>query len=130
VTTRGSNSSRVNALPRRRVTLGPKGQTSSQTRIRAPLITKAGVTVAKGYRPQVPIENMGAQMVRRVARRPPTWPATAPRRHGGWPSDLNREGTRTSRWVQIPWRSSSASEKAVAAVSEELKKLQQARQGR
>ncbi len=51
-----------------KVTLGPKGETSSSTRNSVHrLVTKDGVTVAKEIELEDPIENMGAQMVREVA---------------------------------------------------------------
>jgi chaperonin GroEL (HSP60 family) len=62
-----------------KVTLGPKGRNVVlEKSFGAPRITKDGVTVAKEIELEDKFENMGAQMVREVASRPPTPPATAP----------------------------------------------------
>ena len=59
----------------------------------APTITKDGVTVAKEIEPEGPkYENMGAQMVREVARRPPTSPVTAPPPRPCWPRRSSTKG--------------------------------------
>ena len=51
-----------------KVTLGPKGRKRDPRQvIRAPRITKDGVTVAKEIELEDKFENMGAQMVREVA---------------------------------------------------------------
>ena len=64
-----------------KVTLGPKGRNVVlEKSFGAPRITKDGVTVAKEIELADRFENMGAQMVREVARRPATSPVTAPRR--------------------------------------------------
>ena len=63
-----------------KVTLGPKGRNVVLDKsFGAPRITKDGVTVAKEIELEDRFENMGAQMVREVASRPPTSPVTAPR---------------------------------------------------
>ena len=62
-----------------KVTLGPKGRNVVLDKsFGAPRITKDGVTVAKEIELEDKFENMGAQMVREVARRPTTSRATAP----------------------------------------------------
>ena len=62
-----------------KVTLGPKGRNVVLDKsFGAPRITKDGVTVAKEIELEDKFENMGAQMVRRWPRRPPTPPGTAP----------------------------------------------------
>jgi Chaperonin GroEL (HSP60 family) len=62
-----------------KVTLGPKGRNVVLDKsFGAPRITKDGVTVAKEIELADKFENMGAQMVREVALRPATSPATAP----------------------------------------------------
>ena len=69
-----------------KVTLGPKGRNVVIDKsFGAPRITKDGVTVAKEIELADKFENMGAQMVREVARRPTTWPATAPPPRPSWP---------------------------------------------
>jgi len=61
-----------------KITLGPKGRNAViEKKFGAPIITKDGVTVAKETELPDPLENMGAQMVREVASRLPTLPATA-----------------------------------------------------
>ena len=68
-----------------RVTLGPKGRNVVLDKsFGAPRITKDGVTVAKEIELADKFENMGAQMVREVARKPATSPATARRRRSCW----------------------------------------------
>src|SRR6476659_3858825 len=52
------------------VTLGPKGRNVVFDRkFGSPTVTKDGVTVAKEIELEDPCENMGAQMVREVARK-------------------------------------------------------------
>src|ERR671913_1973708 len=55
-----------------KVTLGPKGRNVVIDRkFGSPTVTKDGVTVAKEVELADPIENMGAQMVKEVATKPP-----------------------------------------------------------
>jgi len=62
-----------------KVTLGPKGRNVVLERsFGAPTVTKDGVSVAKEIELKDKFENMGAQMVKEVASRLQTWPATAP----------------------------------------------------
>jgi co-chaperonin GroES (HSP10) len=62
-----------------KVTLGPKGRNVVLDKsFRRPRITKDGVTVAKEIELADKFENMGAQMVREVASKTTTRPATAP----------------------------------------------------
>ena len=62
-----------------RVTLGPKGRNVVLDRaFGGPHITKDGVSVAKEIELKDKFENMGAQMVKEVASKPTTWPATVP----------------------------------------------------
>jgi chaperonin GroEL len=64
-----------------KVTLGPKGRNVViEKSFGAPRVTKDGVTVAKEIELDDKFENMGAQMVREVASKPPTKQATARRR--------------------------------------------------
>ena len=68
-----------------KVTLGPKGRNVVLDKsFGAPRITKDGVTVAKEIELTDKFENMGAQMVKEVARAPMTKLATArpPHRSG------------------------------------------------
>ena len=51
-----------------KVTLGPKGRNVViDKKFGSPTITKDGVTVAKEIELEVPVQNMGAQMVKEVA---------------------------------------------------------------
>ena len=61
-----------------KVTLGPKANVVLERSFGAPTVTKDGVSVAKEIELKDKFENMGAQMVKEVASRPPTSPATAP----------------------------------------------------
>jgi chaperonin GroEL len=62
-----------------KITLGPKGRNVVlDKKYGAPLITNDGVTIAKEIELKDPFENMGAQLVKEVAPRPTTSPATAP----------------------------------------------------
>ena len=80
-----------------KVTLGPKGRNVVLDKsFGAPRITKDGVTVAKEIELEDKFENMGAQMVREVAQRPTTSPATAPRPRPCSPPRSSRKAP--SRW--------------------------------
>ncbi len=60
-----------------KVTLGPKGRNVILGKTYgAPHITKDGVSVAKEIELEDPFENMGAQLVRKLLRRPTTMPVT------------------------------------------------------
>src|SRR5260370_36966442 len=51
-----------------KITRGPKGRNAViEKKVGAPYITKDGVTVAQEIEVRVPLENMGAEMVREVA---------------------------------------------------------------
>ena len=79
-----------------KVTLGPKGRNVVIDKsYGAPRITKDGVTVAKEIELADKFENMGAQMVREVAARPTTSPATAPPPR---PCSRVRSTKRASSW--------------------------------
>jgi chaperonin GroEL len=69
-----------------KVTLGPKGRNVVlEKSFGAPTVTKDGVSVAKEIELEDKFENMGAQMVKEVASRPPTSPVTAPPPPPCWP---------------------------------------------
>ena len=69
-----------------KVTLGPKGRNVViEKSFGSPTITKDGVTVAKEIELKDPYEDMGAQMLKEVASRPPTSPVTAPPPRRCWP---------------------------------------------
>ena len=69
-----------------KVTLGPKGRNVVLERsFGAPTVTKDGVSVAKEIELKDKFANMGAQMVKEVASRTPTWPVKAPPTLTCWP---------------------------------------------
>ncbi len=69
-----------------KATLGPKGRNVViEKKFGSPTITKDGVTVAKEIDLKDPLENVGAQLVREVASKTWTWPATAPPPQPFWP---------------------------------------------
>ena len=69
-----------------KVTLGPKGRNVVLDKsYGAPKITKDGVSVAKEVELSDKFENMGAQLIKEVARRRPTRPATALQPLRFWP---------------------------------------------
>ena len=62
-----------------KITLGPKGRNVVlDKKYGAPLITNDGVTIAKEIELEDAFENMGAQLIKEVSRRPTTSRATAP----------------------------------------------------
>jgi co-chaperonin GroES (HSP10) len=92
-----------------KVTLGPKGRNVVlEKKFGSPTITKDGVTVAKEIELDDPVENMGAQMVRRSPRRPPTTPATARPPRPCWPR-RSTEGLKNVTAGANPMASSAAS---------------------
>lgn len=69
-----------------KTTLGPKGRNVVLERsFGAPTVTKDGVSVAKEIELKDKFENIGAQLVKDVASRPPTTPVTAPPPPPCWP---------------------------------------------
>ena len=93
-----------------KVTLGPSGRNVVIEKIfGAPTVTKDGVTVAKEIELEDPFENMGAQMVKEVAARPATSPATAPPPPPSRRGHLPRRPAQTSPPAPIPRSSSAAS---------------------
>ncbi|HEY5648320.1 MAG TPA: chaperonin GroEL, partial [Nitrospiria bacterium] len=124
-TARGAVLRGVNQLAEAvKATLGPKGRNAMiDKKFGAPTITKDGVTVAKEIELQDPYENMGAQLVKEVASKT---------------SDAAGDGTTTATvlaWAIFKEGAKSVSaganameikrgiDKAVEAVTEELKKL-------
>ena len=68
-----------------KVTLGPRGRTVIIDRdFGPPQIVNSGVVVAKAIELEDRFENMGAQLLREVARAPARWRATARRRRRCW----------------------------------------------
>jgi chaperonin GroEL len=72
-----------------KVTLGPKGRNVIlEKSFGSPTVTKDGVTVAKEIELEDKFENMGAQMVREVASKTSTLPATGHHSHRIGPCHL------------------------------------------
>ena len=107
-----------------RVTLGPRGRNVVlDKKFGAPLITKDGVTVAKEIELQEPLENMGAQMVKEVASKTSDVAGDGTTTATILAQAIYREGSKNVTAGANPMELKRGIEKAVAAVTEELKKL-------
>jgi chaperonin GroEL len=107
-----------------RVTLGPRGRNVVLDRkFGSPLITKDGVTVAKEIELQEPLENMGAQMVREVASKTSDVAGDGTTTATVLAQAIYREGSKNVTAGANPMAVKRGIEKAVAVVTEELKKL-------
>jgi chaperonin GroEL len=107
-----------------KVTLGPKGRNVVlDKKFGSPLITKDGVTVAKEIELKEPLENMGAQMVREVASKTSDVAGDGTTTATVLAQAIYREGSKNVTAGANPMALKRGIEKAVAAVTEELKKL-------
>ncbi len=107
-----------------KVTLGPKGRNVVlDKKFGSPLITKDGVTVAKEIELKEPLENMGAQMVREVASKTSDIAGDGTTTATVLAQAIYREGIKNVTAGANPMELKKGIEKAVAAVTEELKKL-------
>jgi len=107
-----------------KVTLGPKGRNVVlDKKFGSPLITKDGVTVAKEIELKEPLENMGAQMVKEVASKTSDVAGDGTTTATVLAQAIYREGSKNVTAGANPMQLKRGIEKAVAAVSEELKKL-------
>src|SRR5438093_5661895 len=107
-----------------RVTLGPRGRNVVlDKKFGAPLITKDGVTVAKEIELQEPLENMGAQMVKEVASKTSDVAGDGTTTATVLAQAIYREGSKNVTAGANPMELKRGIEKAVAAVTEELKRL-------
>jgi chaperonin GroEL len=107
-----------------RVTLGPKGRNVVlDKKFGSPLITKDGVTVAKEIELKEPLENMGAQMVREVASKTSDVAGDGTTTATVLAQAIYREGSKNVTAGANPMAIKRGIEKAVAAVTEQLKKL-------
>ncbi|PYQ49817.1 MAG: chaperonin GroEL [Acidobacteria bacterium] len=114
-----------------RVTLGPRGRNVVLDRkFGAPLITKDGVTVAKEIDLKEPLENMGAQMVKEVASKTSDVAGDGTTTATVLAQAIYREGSKNVTAGANPMALKRGIDKAVAAVSEELKKLSKPVKGR
>jgi chaperonin GroEL len=107
-----------------RVTLGPKGRNVVlDKKFGAPLITKDGVTVAKEIELKEPLENMGAQMVKEVASKTSDVAGDGTTTATVLAQAIYREGGKNVTAGANPMALKRGIDKAVAAVSEALKKM-------
>jgi len=107
-----------------KVTLGPKGRNVVlDKKFGSPLITKDGVTVAKEIELQEPLENMGAQMVKEVASKTSDVAGDGTTTATVLAQAIYREGSKNVTAGANPMELKRGIEKAVTAVTEELKKL-------
>jgi chaperonin GroEL len=107
-----------------RVTLGPKGRNVVlDKKFGAPLITKDGVTVAKEIDLKEPLENMGAQMVKEVASKTSDVAGDGTTTATVLAQAIYREGSKNVTAGANPMALKRGIDRAVTAVSEELKKL-------
>src|SRR5256712_6542839 len=107
-----------------KVTLGPQGRNVVlDKKFGSPLITKDGVTVAKEIELKEPLENMGAQMVKEVASKTSDVAGDGTTTATVLAQAIYREGSRNVTAGANPMELKRGMEKAVAAVTEEQKKL-------
>ncbi len=115
----------VNALADAvKVTLGPKGRNVViDKKFGSPTITKDGVTVAKEIDLKDPTENLGARMVREVASKTSDVAGDGTTTATVLAQAIYREGIKHVAAGANPMELKAGIEKAVAAVTGELKKL-------
>ena len=109
-----------------KVTLGPKGRNVVlDKKFGSPTITKDGVTVAKEIDLKDPLENMGAQMVREVASKTSDTAGDGTTTATVLAQAIYREGAKNVVAGANPMEVKRGIEKAVEAVTGELKKMSQ-----
>ena len=107
-----------------RVTLGPRGRNVILDRsFGSPTITKDGVTVAKEISLKDTLENMGAQMVKEVASKTSDVAGDGTTTATVLAQAIYREGARNVTAGANPMAVKRGIEKAVAAISAELKTM-------
>src|SRR3990167_4164868 len=107
-----------------KVTLGPKGRNVViEKKFGAPTITKDGVTVAKEIELTDPLENLGAQMVKEVATKTSDIAGDGTTTATVLAQAIFREGLKNVTAGANPMAIKRGIEKAVAAITEELKKI-------
>src|SRR4051794_7056800 len=107
-----------------KVTLGPKGRNVVlDKKFGSPTITKDGVTVAKEIDLKDPLENMGAQMVREVASKTSDTAGDGPTAATVLAHAIYREGAKNVVAGANPMDIKRGIEKAVEAVTAEIKKM-------
>jgi len=107
-----------------RVTLGPKGRNVIiEKSWGSPTVTKDGVTVAKEIEFEDKFENMGAQMVKEVASKTSDNAGDGTTTATVLAQAIFREGSKLVAAGVNPMELKRGIDKAVAAISEELKKV-------
>jgi chaperonin GroEL len=107
-----------------KVTLGPKGRNVViDKKFGSPTVTKDGVTVAKEVELADPIENMGAQMVKEVATKTSDLAGDGTTTATVLAQAIFREGLKNVTAGANPMELKRGIEKAVEAVTEQLKSL-------
>src|SRR5512147_60057 len=107
-----------------KVTLGPKGRNVViDKKFGSPTITKDGVTVAKEIDLKEPLENMGAQMVKEVASKTSDVAGDGTTTATVLAQAIYREGARNVTAGASPMAVKRGIEKAVAAMTAELKAM-------
>jgi chaperonin GroEL len=107
-----------------KVTLGPKGRNVVlDKKFGSPTITKDGVTVAKEIDLKDPLENMGAQMVREVASKTSDIAGDGTTTATVLAQAIYREGAKNVVAGANPMDVKRGIEKAVEAITSELKKM-------
>jgi chaperonin GroEL len=107
-----------------KVTLGPKGRNVViDKKFGSPTVTKDGVTVAKEVELADPIENMGAQMVKEVATKTSDLAGDGTTTATVLAQAIFREGLKNVTAGANPMELKRGIEKAVEAVTEQLKAL-------
>jgi len=107
-----------------KVTLGPKGRNVVlDKKFGAPTITNDGVSIAKDVELDDPFENMGAQLVKEVATKTNDVAGDGTTTATVLAQSLVHHGMRNVAAGANPMSLKRGIEKAVAAVTEELKKL-------
>jgi chaperonin GroEL len=109
-----------------KVTLGPKGRNVVlDKKFGSPTITKDGVTVAKEIDLKDPLQNMGAQMVREVASKTSDTAGDGTTTATVLAQAIYREGAKNVVAGANPMDIKRGIEKAVEAITAELKKMSQ-----
>jgi chaperonin GroEL len=107
-----------------KVTLGPKGRNVViDKKFGAPTVTKDGVTVAKEIELTDPLENMGAQMVKEVATKTSDLAGDGTTTATVLAQAIYREGLKNVTAGANPMALKRGIDRAVGAVTEELKKI-------
>ena len=107
-----------------KVTLGPKGRNVVlEKKFGGPNITKDGVTVAKEIELKDPLENMGAQLVREVTSKTSDVAGDGTTTATILAQAIFRDGVKAVAAGANPMAIKRGIEKAVAAATEEVKKL-------